>query len=702
MNMIIAKSAGFCFGVSRAVSMVEEELESGPLYTLGPVIHNAHETKRLEDMGAVILDDINKIKEGDRIVIRSHGITQTQEDLIKSRGAVIYDATCPFVKKIHNIVHEYYSKGYTIVIVGDRNHPEVLGILGRCENNAEVIAGEDAPFPILHDKNKICIVAQTTANKKKYENIVKNVKNTCNEVVFFDTICNATRNRQTEAEKLSKQCDCMVVIGDKSSRNTNELVEVIRKNLDNVYHVENASELSHIDLYGTIGITAGASAPDWIIKEVLKTMSENASKTELSFAEEFEKSLITLNTGDVVKGTVIGITPTEVYVNLGYKADGVISASELTDDPSANPDDIVKIGDEIEAYVYRVSDVEGTVGLSMKKLIAMKGWNELQKAFEEQRDISGKIVEVVNGGVIAMSEGSRVFIPASQANDRYLSDLSVLVGKEVPIRLRDINKNRRRVVGSVKDVLMEQKSVLKKEFWDKIGAGQKQFTGTVKTLTNFGAFVDLGGVDGLVHISELSWSHIKHPSDVLTVGDEIEVTILEANPETEKISLGYKKTEDNPWAIAKSKLNVGDVITVKVVRLVQFGAFVEIFPGIDGLIHISQIANKRVEKPSDELSIGQEVEVQVADINWETQKIALSMRALLPQEQPAEAAAEEAAAENTDSLVYSTDNPPEAAEELVEEIKEAQTEEAPESAAVSEEAAPEEAPAVSQAPEETE
>ncbi len=657
MKITVAKSAGFCFGVSRAVKMVEEKCKAGKVFTYGPVIHNAPETERLRKLGAEILEDLSLLTPNDTIIIRSHGTTAAEEDIMRRSGATVFDATCPFVKRIHDIVSQHSEKGYEIVIYGDENHPEVQGISGRCKKEATIISCEEEIFSKLSGKSPLCIVAQTTANKKNYKNLIKIIKNTCKDIVFFDTICNATRDRQSEAEALSSESDVMIVIGDKQSRNTCKLAEVSKVNCKNVYHIENAAALKNINFTGRIGITAGASAPEWIIKEVLETMEENMAKAELSFAEELEKSLLTLNTGDVVTGTVIGITPTEVYVDLGYKADGVISASELSDDPSLKPEDIVKIGDSVEAFVYRVSDVEGTVGLSMKKLKAIKGWEEIQKAFDEKADLDGKVVEVVSGGVIAIANGSRIFIPATLASDRYVSDLSTLVGKEYKIRLRDINRARRKIVGSIKDILVEEKAKLSEAFWAKIDAGQTEFDGKVKTLTNFGAFVDLGGVDGLVHISQLSWSHIKHPSEVISVGDDIKVFIIDANRESGKISLGYKREEDNPWTIAKAKFNVNDVVSVKVVRLTAFGAFVELMPSIDGLVHISQIANKRIEHPSSELTVGQEVDALITDIDWENKKIALSIRALLPEEAPAapveEAPAEEAADENAPA--YSTE-----------------------------------------------
>ena len=647
----LAKTAGFCFGVGRAVKIAEDAAkEKGRVFTLGPLIHNQGVVERLEKLGVSVILSPDDAAAGDTVIIRSHGVPLETETRLYERDTNVIDATCPFVKRIHTIVAEEAEKGYKIVIIGDANHPEVLGINGRCNNTATVIAEEEEISSKIGPSDRICVVAQTTFEREKWKKLLNLIKNTCKDTHFFDTICSATNERQCEAAKLAKESDVMVVIGDKKSSNTAKLREICKTFCPLVYHMEDAADFADLKpkLYGNVGVTAGASAPDWIIKEVLYTMEENIQK-DVSFEEELKKSLVTLSTGDIVKGTVIGITPTEVYVDLGYKSDGVIDASELAATPDAKPEDVVKVGDEVEVYVYRVSDVEGTVGLSIKKLASIKGWKVVSEAFENGVDLEGKITEVVNGGVIAVSNGVRIFVPASQANDRYLSDLSVLVGRTVPIRIIDINKARRKIVGSVKAILNEQKDKAMSEFWEKIDAGQKEFKGVVKTLTSFGAFVDIGGIDGLVHISELSWNHIKSPAEVVAVGDEINVTILDANRETGKISLGYKKAEDNPWAIAQEKLHVDDVVKAKIVRIVPFGAFAEIIPGIDGLIHISQISNKRIAKPQDVLAVGDEVEAMITDINWETKKVALSIRALLPEEAPkAEAPAEEAPASETE------------------------------------------------------
>lgn len=635
MDIKLAEHAGFCFGVGRAIQLAEESAKAGRVFTFGPVIHNPLEVERLKAMGLNVLLNENEAAAGDTVIIRSHGVSSEVENKLIEKGVSVVDATCPFVKKIHKIVSENYRAGRKIVIVGDNEHPEVLGINGWCDNSGIIISSVEEAKVKINPEDKLCVVSQTTANRVIWEKVIKIVKNTCKDARLFDTICHATNIRQKEARELAESCDCVIVIGGKNSSNTSKLADICKERCKYVYHIEDSTQLNDIpyDTFKSVGITAGASTPDWIIKEVVNTMEEKSQTRELSFAEEFEKSLITLNTGDVVKGTVIGITPTEVYVDLGYKADGVISASEISDNPDVRIEDFVKVGGEIEVFVIRVSDVEGTVGLSIKKLEHIKGWNKINEAFANGQDLEGKVIEAVQRGVIALCEGYRVFIPASQASDKYLSDLNSLVGQTVPIRILEVNKGRKKVVGSVKQILIEEKDKKTREFWGKIDEGIVEFTGTVKTLTNFGAFVDLGGVDGLIHISELSWGKIKHPSEVLNEGDAVTVTILSADKEKGKISLGFKKAEENPWNIAKSKFNVGDVVNAKVVRLVPFGAFVELLPGIDGLIHISQIANKRIGKPSDELSVGQEVEAKITEIDWDKQKVALSIRELLPAEE---------------------------------------------------------------------
>lgn len=647
----IADSAGFCFGVSRALKMTETGIEEGKsIVTYGPIIHNGQVVKDLEEKGVRIIESVEEAKKGDTVVIRSHGVPKKTEDALREKGIEYIDATCPFVKKIHRIVSENYALGKTIVIIGDAKHPEVMGINGWCNDEAVIFSSiEDVDCSHIAEKD-VCVVSQTTFERNLWEKIIKIIKNTCNRVVFFDTICSATNDRQKSTAQLAKESDLFIVIGGRNSSNTKKLYQIAKDLCKKTLLVEGAWELPE-GLYTPgerIGITAGASTPDWIIKEVFTTMvnAENL-KGELSFAEAFEESLVTLNTGQIVTGTVVKVTPTEVYVDLGFKSEGIIPADELSEDPDVKPEDVVKMGDEVEVFVVRVNDAEGYVKLSKKKVDAKKGWATIENAAETQEVLEGKVVEAVNRGIVVAVNGTRVFVPASHATERFTADLSTMVGQTVSLRILNIKDDRRgkKAIGSVKSVLMEEKAKKSEEFWANVEAGKK-YTGTVKTVTSFGAFVDIGGVEGLVHISELSWTRIKNVEEVVKVGDVVEVFILEANAETKKISLGYKKTEDNPWVIAQNTMAVGDVKNVKVVRLLPFGAFVEIIPGVEGLIHVSQIDTKRIGKPADVLTVGQMVDAQIVEADWEAKKIGLSIKALLApavEEVPAVEAEETAA-----------------------------------------------------------
>ena len=500
MEIKLAKTAGFCFGVKRAMNIALEQ-NGETVFTLGPLIHNTQAVTRLKEHGIVPADNIDEIPDGSKVIIRTHGVGKDIYDRLLGKGVEVIDATCPYVKKIHNIVSENYKNGYNIVIAGDENHPEVMGINGWCDNTAVIIKDEHLNID-FNESLKYCFVAQTTFSIDIWNKIKKIVKSTCQSAVIFDTICNATRDRQKEAEILSGETDAMVVIGGKHSSNTLQLVEVCKRYSDRVFHVETVKELPKAVFYiPVIGVTAGASTPDWIIKEVSNTMSEEKMvDTELNFAEELEKSLVSLHTGDIVKGTVIGITPTEVYVNLGSKADGIIPVGELTDDDTLSPEDIVKVGEEIEVFVVRVNDVEGTVKLSKKKIDSIAGYKKVEAALETKEILSGKIVEAVNRGVIVLTNGVRVFVPASQTNTRRGEDLEALVGQTTELRVIDVNIRRRKIVGSIRSVASEAKAKQLEEFWAGAEVG-KEYEGTVKSLTSFGAFVDIGGIEGLVHNS---------------------------------------------------------------------------------------------------------------------------------------------------------------------------------------------------------
>lgn len=633
LKVSVAETAGFCFGVARALDIVYDcaKDKEKKYCTLGPIIHNSKVVSELSELGVRCIFSANEAASDETVIIRTHGVSEAVCDEMNEKGIKFLDVTCPFVKKIHNIVKKNYDEGKEIIIIGDKAHPEVIGINGWCKNSAVIIENEEQAEGFWGTEKETCIVAQTTFDKNILKKIAKILKKTCQKAMLFDTICNATEERQAEARELAKKVDAMIVLGGCNSSNSQKLYDIAKSVCPDTYFLESIDDLENPEALKNkhVGITAGASTPAVIIKEAINKMENQ----EQNFATLFEESLKTLNTGDVVTGTVIEVRPTEVVVDLKVKQDGFIPASEISDDPSLEPKDVVKVGDEIEVFVVRVNDADGNIMLSKRKLDSIKTWSNIQKFFEEGTILEGKVANLVNGGMIVNYKGNRVFVPASQANDRYLSDLSSLVGTTVPFVIIDVNDRRKRIVGSVKNVLVAQKKELEAKFWETAEVGKK-YDGVVKSITNFGAFVDIGGVEALVHISELSWSRIKHPSDVISVGDSIEVYIKDINEETKKISLGFKKAEDNPWEIAKSKLNVDDEISVKIVRMLPFGAFAEIFPSVDGLIHISQIANKRIAKPQDELEIGQEVNVKITEIDWEAKKISLSIRALLPEEAP--------------------------------------------------------------------
>ena len=653
MSIRVAESAGFCFGVNRAVELVEQAAATdAQVCTLGPIIHNRHAVEHFRQMGVTVIQSPEEARPGQTVIIRSHGVTRAVQEALEARGAKVVDATCPFVKRIHGIVNKAEEEGRLPVIIGTRAHPEVEGIAGWCsrckifespeELQAWAESGEISPdFPIS-------MVCQTTSTEALWNFCKKIAKKVFTNVKFFDTICRATESRQNEAASLSKICQAMVVVGDTHSSNTGRLAMICREHCDRVALVDNATELDPELFRGVydVGITAGASTPAWIIKEVNKTMSEITNVEavqEESFEALLEQSIKTLNTGDKVIGIVTGIGTTEVQIDLGTKHAGYIPYDEVSADPSVKPEDILKVGDEIEVFVVRVNDQEGTCQLSKKKLDGIKVWDEMAAWCEEKATVEGTITEENKGGVVAAVKGIRVFIPASQSGVAKGGDMAALVGTTAQLKITEVNRARRRVIGSIRAVSAEGRKAAQEKLWAEIEVGAK-YHGTVKSLTSYGAFVDIGGVDGMVHVSELSWNRIKNPAEVVSVGDEIDVYVISFDAEKRKISLGYKTAEMNPWNKFMTAYNVGDVVDAKIVKLMTFGAFAEIIPGVDGLIHISQIADKRIGKPEDVLAEGQEVQVKITDVDAENKRISLSIRALLePAAEEAEEAAEEAA-----------------------------------------------------------
>ena len=637
--------------MNRAVTIVNNLLEEGKkVTTLGPIIHTPHMVAELAERGVEIADTPNDLSSMDRtLVIRSHGVPQSVIDEIEQKGISYENATCPFVSKIHQIVKDNSREGKVILIAGDENHPEVQGIVGHCEGEHYIFKNYEDLGKLLKkleniENISICVVAQTTYDVKEWKNCLKLLKKVYTNAKIFDTICSATSIRQSEAEELASISDIMVVIGGRQSSNTAKLFSVCKSKCERTYLIESAAELDDIALIDAdiIGITAGASTPARIIKEVFNTMTENIEKTENTaenFAELLEESLKNFNTDEKVHGVVVGIAPNEVYVDVGRKQAGFIPLAELSNDPNAKAEDLVKIGDELDLLIMRTNDQEGTIMLSKKRLDAIKGWDEIIKANEEDTPVTGFVTDVVKGGVIAVANGVRVFIPASQATATRGEPLENLLKKEVSFKIIEVNKGRRRAVGSIRAILKEERQKLADKFWETAEIGKK-YTGTVKSLTSYGAFVDIGGIDGMIHISELSWGRIKHPSEVVKVGDTVEVYIKDLDREKGKISLGYKNTEDNPWEILKRDYPEGTVTEATIVGMTDFGAFANILPGIDGLIHISQISTERIEKPQDVLKIGDKVTVKITKIDFDKKRISLSIRELL-EDQKSEEATEE-------------------------------------------------------------
>lgn len=649
MRVIVAKTAGFCFGVDRAVNIVNELVEKGEkVATLGPIIHNPQMVENLSRRGVRIIDSPDEIKDNETVVIRSHGIEKSVTDKLNGLGVKIADATCPFVAKIHKIVGNADGNGL-VIIAGDCNHPEVCGIVGHSCCKTAVVKNEDelkqALMTAANEGKKVTMVAQTTFNMSKWKTFKKITEKLYTNSEIFDTICGATLARQTEADELSGKVDAMIVVGGKQSSNTAKLFEICSKNCPTEY-IETASEIDKQRFKNVhcVGVTAGASTPGCIIKEVQTIMSEILENIgeDFDFAAALEETVKTVHNGEIVKGVVVGLTPTEVQIDIGTKHAGYVAADEFAGELPA-------VGDELDLVIYRINDVEGTVGLSKRRFDAMKGWNDIVAAKDSGEVLEGKIENAVNGGVIVRVNGCKVFVPASLASARRVEDLSTLVGNTVRLKVIDVDTRRRRVVGSIRGVEREERKAAAEAIWSSIEVGNV-YTGTVKSMTSYGAFVDIGGVDGMVHISELSWSKINNPAQVLSVGQTVEVFVKAIDAEKKRISLGYRKDEDNPWTVFNAQYKEGDIVKVKVVNIVPFGAFAQIIPGIDGLIHISQLAKTHVAKVADVISVGDEVDAQIISIDAENKRISLSIRSLLAaDEDNADAVvdAEEAVTEET-------------------------------------------------------
>lgn len=649
----IADKAGFCFGVDRAVKIVYNIIENGgKAVTYGEIIHNETVVNELKSRGVNVINSPEEIEklENTSVVIRSHGVGRDIYELLEKRkpfGVDVCDGTCPFVARIHKIVSEKSGEGFDIIILGDKDHDEVQGIVKHCQKIPYICGNYDELREILQKKfknfkKKVAIVAQTTYNIIIWEKCCRIIRSECPEAEVFNTICSATAERQQSAVRLAEKSDLMIVIGGKRSSNTAKLFDICREHCKACILISDAGELERENIPEklrelgenfNIGITAGASTPAYIIKEVQNHMSEiiKNNDEDFDFASALDASFKKIYTGQRVKGYITAVNNTEATVDIGTKQTGYIALSELTDDPTLKVSDVVKVGDEVDLIVIKINDAEGIVNLSKKKVDAMVGFDKLVKAKEEDAVLEGTVTNVVKGGVIVITDGTRVFIPASQATARRDEKLENLLKKTVKFKIIEINEQKFKAVGSIKAVLNAEKDAAKAKFWENVKVGDK-FKGEVKSITNYGAFVDLGGIDGMVHISELSWNRIKHPSEVVKVGDVIEVFVKELDSESGRISLGYKKDEDNPWVKFANEYSVGDVVEAKVVSITPFGAFAQIIPGIDGLIHISQIANKKVANVKDVLSVGDVVKAKITEIDTEKKRISMSIRELLEEE----------------------------------------------------------------------
>ena len=634
MEILLAKSAGFCFGVQRAVDTAYKHADEKNVYTYGQIIHNEEVVGDLAKHGVKILEDdeLDQIKDS-KVIIRSHGAEKRVYDILEKNGNEIIDATCPFVKKIHNIVMDECGKGHTVIIIGDGKHPEVKGIMGWCMSEPVVIGTEEEAEKFVQSclngeykpSENISIVSQTTFNYRKFHNVVDIIRNKLYNVTAYKTICNATSVRQREAQEIASKVDAMIVIGGRNSSNTQKLYEISKKECENTYYIQTLVDLdlTTFESVSRVGITAGASTPNKLIKEVHGRMDE------MNFAEllENDESRGSIKTGEIVEGRVIDVKPDEIIVDISYKSDGVIPRNEYTNTPNADLTELVHVGDAITAKVVKTNDGEGSVLLSYKRVAAEKANEKLEAALESGEILTGKVVQVVSGGLNVMYDETRVFIPASLVSDTYEKNLDKYLDQDVEFILTEYQPKKRRIIGNRKQIIVARKAEAAKELFDRIEVGMT-VEGVVKNVTSFGAFIDLGGADGLLHISEMSWGRVEDPKSVLKVGDKVKAFIK--NIDGEKIALSLKFDDTNPWLNADEKYAPGTVVTGKVARMADFGAFIELEPGVDALLHVSQISYDHVNKPEDVYKVGDVVEAEVVECNAADKKISISVKSLLP------------------------------------------------------------------------
>lgn len=626
LKVIVAENSGFCFGVKEAmdttINVLNNESEAN-ISSLGPLIHNNQAIEKLEQLGLDVINDIND-KDLEKVIIRSHGVPLDVYTIASNNNVELVDCTCPFVRKIQKKVKDCYNQGKSIVIIGNPHHPEVVGINGWCENKAYVVNSVE-DIKNIPKLDGVCVVAQTTATAENFTKLSQLVAEKSSEAEICNTICNATKTRQSSCKSLAQKSDAMIVIGGYHSSNTQKLVEISKKYCNNVYHVEIVDELP-LDIlknYHIVGITAGASTPTWIIEEVYDKMVEISKDIE-SMEDLLKDDIVSISEGDILNGEVITVGE-YVSVNINYKADGIISKEELSSDSSLEPKDIVSVGDKIDVLVLELNDGEGNVVLSKKRVDNRKSFTDLETAFKNGEVVSAKVDGVVKGGVTVNIKGLRGFIPASQVSNSFIKDLNSLLGEVLDCVIIEFDREKNNIVLSRKQVEAEEIASNKDKIWSKIQKGQK-ITGEVKRITNFGAFIDIGGMDGLAHISDLSWSRVSDPSEIVTVGDQIDVLILDIDKDKERVSLGVKQLTSHPWDDADKNYKVGSIVDGKVVRLLNFGAFIELEAGIDGLVHISEISDDHIANPSEKLNIGDSVKVKVLSIDSQNKKMQLSIK----------------------------------------------------------------------------
>lgn len=649
-----AENAGFCFGVRRAVEIAEKAAEiHGKVFTLGELIHNEAAVEDLHKKGVCAVNSVDEAA-GEVLIIRSHGVPKSEREKANRLCKAVFDATCPYVAKIHGIVGGLSENG-SVIVLGDENHPEVVGIMGNSSPKAFAAKSFEEVEDLFNsgaigENDEVSLVVQTTFDRERFLDISQRIREKYSRVQIYSTICNATAERQESARELAGRAALMVVVGGKSSSNTKRLAEICREYTKTVF-VTNAAQMpeqiaKNLPADCVVGITAGASTPGYIIKEVHQIMNEEIKTTnenEEDFASllEQDQSFTRLYTGKRVKATIVSVSKKEAVVEVGAKQTGYIVREELTNDPNAEVEDIVKPGDVIDAVVIKVDDNVGTVALSKKRVDAALGLEKLQAVKDANETIEGKVAQVVKGGVIVIYENTRVFIPGSHTGIPRGGKLEDLVGKTVKFKIIEVSNERGgRVVGSIRQANKEVRDAAKAKFWETIEVGQK-FEGEVRSIENYGVFVDIGAVDGLVHTADLTWNRVGHPKDIVKVGDKITVIVKSFDPEKKRVSLSAKDPEDNPWTKFVSEYKKGDVIKATIVSITEFGAFAQIIPGVDGLIHISQISTERVANIASVLTVGQEVDVKIIEIDEERERVSLSIRALSEDAEPAEEATEE-------------------------------------------------------------